>query len=253
MNIFWRCFVVASFAFLFAIAGICAHELFPSAVAHSGDLIKSISGLIGTLFAIVLGLLVSSSYAAFNNHQADLNSLVNTLANIDLLLKQFKNVSDEPRVLLREIVLRLLKRYWPDENGVRHSDISYSHLAEDAEMMLEINIISQSIESITRDDLNSIREFSSGFIAIQSNIIRSLSNQIPTLLLVVVFGWACLLFFLYGVLSGGGVFPVFSLSLGVTAIASTNFLMLELTHPYQGTFKVSSDAFHLLLDAMTQA
>ncbi|MDN0083274.1 hypothetical protein QU487_10990 [Crenobacter sp. SG2305] len=238
---------------MFAIAGICVHELFPSAVAHSGDLIKSISGLIGTLFAIVLGLLVSSSYATFNNHQADLNSLVNSLANIDLLLKQFKAVSNEPRILLREVVLRLLKRYWPDENGVRHSDISYSHLAEDAEMMLEINGITQSFENIARDDLNSIREFSSGFIAVQSNIIRSLSNQIPTLLLVVVFGWACLLFFLYGVLSGGGFFSIFSLLLGVIAITSTNFLMLELTHPYQGTFKVSSAAFDLLLDAMTEA
>jgi hypothetical protein len=28
--------------------------------------------------------------------------------------------------------------------------------------------------------------------------------------------------------------------------------MLELTHPYQGTFKVSSAAFNLLYDAMTQ-
>jgi membrane-bound ClpP family serine protease len=117
---------------------------------------------------------------------------------------------------------------------------------------LEINNAAEKFENITRDDLNSIREFSTKFVAIQSNIIRSLSSQMPALLLVVVFGWACLLFFLYGCLSDGNVLAILLLSLGAVAIASANFLILELTHPYQGIFKVSSAAFDLLLESMIQ-
>ncbi len=252
MRIVGRCIVVAIFTFMCAIAGICVHKLFPSQVHLSGELIKAVSGLIGTLFAIVLGLLVSSSYAAFNAHQADFNSLVSAIANVDLLLKQFPGVSDEPRALLKDVVIRLLKRYWPDEHGADHADVTYNHLSDDVKIILRINNISEKFENVTRDDLNAIRQFSSSFVTIQSNIIRSLSNLVPTLLLVVVFSWACLLFFLYGSLSDGNVFAIFFLLLGSVAVASANFLILELTHPYQGIFKISSAAFDLFLDALNQ-
>lgn len=252
MNILGRCLAIAAVAFMCAIAGFNVHKLSPSHVAQSVDLIRSVSGLIGTLFAIVLGLLVSSSYSTFNSHQTDFDSLVTTLANIDLLLKHFPNESDQSRFLLKGLVLRLLKRYWPDKKGGSPGEVSYNHLSDDVAEILQINNAAETFEKIARDDLNSIREFSSKFVAIQSNIIRSLSSQMPALLLVVVFGWACLLFFLYGCLSDGNMLATFFLLLGAIAIASANFLILELTHPYQGIFTVSSAAFDLLLDSMIQ-
>ena len=252
MKIFGRCLAIATVAFMCAIAGFYVHALSPFQATQSVDLIRAVSGLISTLFAVVLGLLVSSSYATFNSHQADLDSLVTTVANIDLMLKHFPDESDQSRLLLKNMVLRLLKRYWPDKNGRSPVEVSYHHLSNDVADILEINNATEKFDTIARDDLNAIREFSSKFVAIQSNIIRSLSSQMPALLLVVVFGWACLLFFLYGCLSDGNLLAIFLLLLGAIAIASANFLILELTHPYQGTFKVSSGAFDLLLDSMIE-
>jgi len=252
MNIFWRCLAIATCAFICAIGGFYVHQFFPSQASLSIDLIRSVSGLIGTLFAIVLGLLVSSSYATFNSHQADFDSLVTTVANIDILLKHFPDESCKARVLLKKIVRRLLKRYWPDKDGIPSGELNYNHLSIDVADILEINDAAENFQKVTRDDLNAIREFSSKFIAIQSNIIRSLSSQMPALLLVVVFGWACLLFFLYGCLGDGNMLEIFFLFLGTIAIASANFLILELTHPYQGIFKVSSASFDLLLGSMIQ-
>lgn len=250
MNIFGRSLFIATVAFLCAIAGLQVRHLAPAHVAVSIDLIRSVSGLIGTLFAIVLGLLVSSSYATFNSHQADFDSLISTVANIDHLLKHFPHESDRSRLLLKRMVRRLLTRYWPDQNGRSSKEVSYTHLSDDVAEIVEINNTVEKFKNVVRDDLNAIREFSSRFVAIQSNIIRSLSNRMPALLLVVVFGWACLLFFLYGCISDGNSLAVLFLFLGAIAIASANFLILELTHPYQGLFKVSSAAFDLLLDSM---
>jgi hypothetical protein len=252
MNIFFRSLAIATLTFLCAIAGFYVRTLFPSHAALSVDLIRSVSGLIGTLFAIVLGLLVSSSYSTFNSHQADFDALVTTAANIDLLLKHFPGESDQSRFVLKNMVLRLLHRYWPDKKGRSAGEISYNDLSHDVTEILEINHAAEKFEKVTRDDLNAIREFSSKFVAIQSNIVRSLSSQMPTLLLAVVFGWACLLFFLYGCVSDANMLGIFFLFLGAIAIASANFLILELTHPYQGTFKVSSAAFDLLLGSMIQ-
>lgn len=250
MSILGRCIAIFIATFACAIAGVYVHKLFNYDLNVSADIIRSVSGLIGTLFAIVLGLLVSSSYTTFNGHQADFNSLINAVANIDLLLKQFPDVSDKPRLMLRRMVVRLLRRYWPVQGTKQGGEVSYGHLSEDVETVLEINKISEGIGGMNRDDLNAIRQFSSNFISIQSNIVRSLSSQVPTLLLVIVFGWACLLFFLYGSLGGGNIIGIFFLLLGAVAIASANFLILELTHPYQGLFKVSSAPFDLLLESM---
>jgi hypothetical protein len=252
MNIFARCLAIATIAFACAIAGFYVHELFHPHANLPVDLIRSVSGLIGTLFAIVLGLLVSSSYATFNSHQADFDALVTAVANIDLLLKHFPDESAHPRYLLKRMVLRLLKRYWPDEGVTPSVEVSYRHLSTDVAEILEINNAAEKFENITRDDLNAIREFSGKFVAIQSNIVRSLSSKMPALLLVVVFGWACLLFFLYGCLSDANILAVLFLFMGAIAIASANFLILELTHPYHGIFRVSSVAFDMLLDSMIE-
>ncbi len=252
MSIFGRCFVIAMITFSCAIAGVYAHTLFAIDIDLSTDAIRSISSLIGTLFAIVLGLLVSSSYATFNNHQTDLNSLVSAIANIDLLLKHFPEVSASSRMILRELLVGLLGRYWP-KNGHKHGDqINYNQLSEDVGKLLEINEISARFKDMTRDDLKALRDYSSNFFNVQANIVRSLSNQVPTLLLVIVFGWACLLFFLYGSFSGGHMVALVFMFLGAVAIASASFLILELTHPYHGIFKVSCAPLELLLQSMLQ-
>lgn len=252
MSIFLRCLAIAVITFLCAIAGVYAHTLFAIDIDMSTDAIRSMSSLIGTLFAIVLGLLVSSSYATFNSHQADLNSLVSAIANIDLLLKHFPDVCARPRMILREIVVGLMGRYWPEDGHKPGDQINYNQLSEDVGKLLEINHISAGFEDMTRDDIKSLRDYSSHFIDMQSNIVRSLSNQVPTLLLVIVFGWACLLFFLYGSFSNGHMVALIFMLLGAVAIASASFLILELTHPYHGFFKVSRAPLELLLHSMIQ-
>lgn len=252
MKIFSRCLLISVATFIFGVAGCGLHSLLHARIVYSSDLIRSISALIGTLFSIVLGLLVSSSYTAFNNHQTDFNALSAAAANLDLLLKQSPEESKASRALLKDLILRILGRYWPSKRHFALHELSYKDLSGDIEALLKINNHFQTFKNVTRDDLNAIRQFSNNFITIQSNIIRSLSNQIPSLLLVIVFGWACLLFFLYGILNGGDTISLCILLLGAVAIASANFLILELTHPCQGIFTVSRTPFDLLLESLNK-
>lgn len=242
--------MVALMVLFFAILGISVHDFIPPEMDFPTDMARSISGLVGTLFAIVLGLLVSSSYNAFNGHQADLNSLVTVLANLDLLLKRLQAKDNASRHILSEIVIALHCRYWPEKNGMHWKKVGYANLSDDIDGMIEINKIAESLPGTTHDDINAIRQLSSNFVTIQSNIIRNLSNQVPSLLLFIIFGWACLLFFLYGCTGEASLFSVFLLFMGSLAVASTNFLILELTQPYHGIFKVSSAALDLLIDSM---
>ncbi|RMC99603.1 DUF4239 domain-containing protein [Aquitalea palustris] len=251
MKIFIRCGIVVFATFIFAIAGEVIHQQFPEYVAHSGELIKLVSSLIGTLFAIVLGLLISSSYTAFNTHQADFNAMATAIANIDLILKYYPASTKNMRHSLMLVVDEVLNRYWPKHTVMHNHDVDYRFLENDINKILLINSSFHNISNVKQDDINAMRNHSNNFISIQANIIRNLSSQVPSLLLYVVFGWACLLFFLYGIFGNGTAFEFSFLFLGSIAIASTNFLILELTHPYQGLFKISSAALDLLKQSIS--
>jgi len=250
MNAPIRCLAILSICFFFSIAGILTHHLCHDSIAASADTIHSIAGLVGTLFAIVLGLLISSSYNAFNSHQADFNTMATSLANIDLLLKRFNEDSRKSRHSLSKIASALKSRYWRNDNTRRHAEIDYNIIAGDVDTIVGIIKNTEKLPDISTDDINAIRQFSNSFITTQSNIVRNLANRVQSLLLLIVSGWACLLFFLFGCLNSANPFSLFILFTGALAIASANFLILELTHPYHGLFRVSSATLDLLTQAM---
>ncbi|BEV71355.1 hypothetical protein THUN1379_08370 [Paludibacterium sp. THUN1379] len=250
MKIFVHCGLIAILTFTLAMAGEFIHDSYPFYVSHSGELIKMISSLIGTLFAIVLGLLISSSYSTFNNQQSDFNSMAVAVANMDLILKLYQDDTRHLRKQLLASIDRVLKTYWPERSQAGPKDISYDILQEDAEAMINIGSAFHRLEGVSQDDVNAMRQYTNQYLATHTNIIRNISNQVPSLLLAIVFGWACLLFFIYGILGSASGFEIFFLFLGSIAIASADFLILELTHPYQGLFKVSSATFDLLYQAI---
>ena len=84
------------------------------------------------------------------------------------------------------------------------------------------------------------------------SMIRSLSNRVPNLLVNVVMGWARASFFGYGLLAGLNAMTFFIAAVGSVAIASAIFLILEMSDPYSGLFRIPSaslDQFVLGLKA----
>ncbi len=81
--------------------------------------------------------------------------------------------------------------------------------------------------------------------------MRGLANRVPNLLLNVVMGWASVLFFGYGLLAGTNVLTFLMAALGSVAVASAIFLILEMSDPYAGLFRVSSEVLDRLLQQPT--
>lgn len=250
MQLIVKSTTIAAITFACSLLGVYVHLKSSADILSSHDLIISVCGFIGTLFAIVLGLLISSSYTTFNSHQTDLNTLVSSIANINSLLKPYAPSSNNARQILKNHALQIRDRYWPEKGGPLRHAIDYQHLTSDIQAISSIIALFKKIEHHNNEDLHSIRQSSRSLIEIQYNIVHSLSNTVPTLLLKVIFGWVCILFFLFGILSGANIYSIFFLLLGTIAIASTNFLILELADPYQGVFRVSSSPLDMLLLAL---
>ena len=78
----------------------------------------------------------------------------------------------------------------------------------------------------------------------------ALAAPISIPLIVIVAAWATLLFFGYGLMSGGSATSFVAVAVGALGVASAAFLILELSSPYSGIFRASSAPLEQVLAVM---
>ena len=99
--------------------------------------------------------------------------------------------------------------------------------------------------------LEAARDLFGTIVDTQLTMIRSLVNPVPSLLLTVVVGWACLLFFGYGLMSAINLLTAIMAALGALSVGSAAFLIVELSDPYVGAFKMPLAGFDSLVKVLT--
>jgi hypothetical protein len=81
----------------------------------SKETVKVGTGLVATMSALVLGLLVSSAKNFYDTQGAELNQMSADAVVLDRLLAHYGPETQEARDELRVSVIRLLERIWPRE------------------------------------------------------------------------------------------------------------------------------------------
>src|SRR5260221_7608827 len=102
------------FALIFggALAGVVARPLLSEQHLHPGskDVVKMATGLIGTLAALVLGLLIASAKSSFDQKTSQVRQMTSTIMLLDDLLAQYGSEATPLRSLLRRSVQPLANR-----------------------------------------------------------------------------------------------------------------------------------------------
>ncbi len=244
----YRAAIAALTTFVSALTGMFAQWLLTASyVDDSRSMIGSVVGLVATLLSVVIGLLVWTSYGLFNTQQSDVETLGRSIAYVGFFLRQFGPEAIAARAVLRKQALQARSRFWPDDAGGRPRPIVYETVHADVQTMFAALAALRPTDEEQLQSLAMVRENFAKFIETQMSMIRTLANRVPNLLLNVVAGWACALFFGYGLLAGINALTFFMAVLGSAAVASATFLILEMSDPYSGLFRISSASFDQLI------
>src|SRR6202040_2921577 len=81
----------------------------------SKDVVKMATGLIGTLAALVLGLLIASAKSSFDLKTNQVRQVTATIILLDDLLAQYGPEAASLRTLLRQSIPPLANRIWREE------------------------------------------------------------------------------------------------------------------------------------------
>ncbi|MGO9357841.1 MAG: hypothetical protein ACLP1D_09210 [Xanthobacteraceae bacterium] len=251
MPFFRRAAVVALLTFLCSISGFGVRTVVSASYLDQSDgMVRSIVGLEASLLALVLGLLVTTCHRLFTAQQHQWQALGRAVLTFDLALSGYGRDAEQGRRALLEMLRRMRGRFWKDDSS-EHRYVDFDELSAD---IAPIRALFASLRPTNDEQSRHFAKAEEAFGTIfdtQLTMLRSLVNPVPDLLFNSVVGWACILFFGYGLLSSVNLLTTVMAALGAVSIGSATLLILELSDPYVGLFRVAPSDFDRLVHRVT--
>jgi hypothetical protein len=219
------------------------HHLSPD----TKDTVRVAMGLVATMAALVLGLLVASAKGTYDVEKTEVTEAVARIRFLDGVLADYGPDATPVRAVLRHSAEQALIRLWP-ENNVRH--VSLDPGAAWA------SPLRASLQSLTPQDPAHI-ELKAEAMGVASQLaqIRWLvaeqsKTPVATALLVIVVVWMAMIFVSLGVFAPRNHTIVVAFAAAALSVAGAIFLILELSHPFSGIIRISSEPLVTALEQL---
>ncbi len=207
---------------------------------ESKDAVKLGIGMIATLAALVLGLLIASAKGNFDTMSSGLRQTSSQAILLDRVLAHYGPETMEARDLLRRSVTSAIARIWPEEK------IGQA-VAKAPEGRVDFEAVQDKLRQLSpRNDAQ--RWLQSQALQISGEIaggrwllIEQLGQRsIPMPFFALLVFWLTIIFASFGLFSPRNSTVITVLLLCALSATSSLFLILELDTPYAGMIKVSS-------------
>jgi hypothetical protein len=236
-----------------ALLGLGLQRLLPNhhLSKESQDVVKLSAGMIATLTALVLGLLVSSAKSSFD---AMNSGIVQSSAKIILLDRALARYGPETKAARDQLQRSLaggIEAVWPTEktgvpaltaferaNGMELVQGKLSELTPQNDAQRQALAQAQQIVS----DLSQTRWL----------LIEQEQNQLPLPLLLILVFWLTLLFVSFGLFAPPNATVLTVLFVGTCAVSVAIFLVLELNRPLEGFIQISNAPLRNALQHLNQ-
>ncbi len=232
------CCLLASALFgLFLKARLPKHHL----EEHSKDAIKIGAGLIATLTALVLGLLVSSAKSSYDAMNDQIKQSCATIVVLDHILSQYGEDARPIREMVKNHLLFAHEKIWPSKS----TDTINLKAVEQApgmeavrEKIIELQPKTDKERALQTDAL----QVSSELTHLRWQLIEHESGSIPTPFLIVLVFWLAIFFITFGLLSPANATIIAVMCVCTLSVAGAVFLILEMNMPLQGIIKISDES-----------
>jgi hypothetical protein len=197
-------------------------------------------GLIGTMSALVLSLLIASANSSYDQQKNELNTLSANVVLLDRTLEFYGSDAKAARDRLRDGVRQTHDRIW-SPRGVRPEVINSKETQSAAKANME------KLQSLApKTDVERLMQ--SRAIQLSDSITQSrllmvsqLGGSIPWPFLTVLVFWICTLFLGFGLFARFNATVTLALLVGALSVAGAVFLILELNDPYGGLMRISDE------------
>jgi hypothetical protein len=209
--------------------------------AETKDVLKVATGLIGTMSALVLGLLVASAKTSYDRQKDELTQICADMALVDRGLAHYGPAAADARRTLRASVESALGRLWKREAPRAEGEALYEALAR------------LPVESEPQRELKaSVTQLTLGLGRTRWLMRAQSGTSVLMPLLVIVVFWLTVIFVSFGLYAPPNAVVHVALLVCALSAASAIFLILEMDHPFEGLIRISDAPVRDVLSRLGQ-
>ena len=207
--------------------------------------------VVGTMSALVIGLLISSASTAFNGRNADLARLSTTIVHLDSLLRRYGEAADPARAALQDYAARKFQDLFPGPAGAplvsNTKTAAVLDAAEDRILALEPGdarhrwLVAEALRAAT------------AIADARNELAEQERNSLPLPFLGAVTLWLTLLFASFGLFAPRNATVVAALFCCALAVSAAVKLVVDMDTPFAGRLRLVRPPIHLSSEPMAQA
>jgi len=199
--------------------------------------IKLAAGLVGTMSALVIGLLLASAQTQYYADSNVTTQMAATSVLLDHMLSGFGDEALPARVELRHNVEAMRSGIWPDDSSM---PVELVPATVDGTALY---VLIESLDPKTGVERSLKPQILQKAIALGQlrwQLAEQANTDVSAPVLVVVVCWLAVIFFSYGLFAPVNATVIVMLLFAALSVSDAIFLILELDTPYGGLIQISS-------------
>ena len=224
-----------------AFGGMGLRQLLPERYLadDTKDAVKLGTGLIGTIAALVLGLLIAAANSSYGTQRSHVQHLAADIILLDESLAQFGSEANAAREALRRAIDPLAERIWREnrsENAQQSPFEATRSGREIAQIVFQLTPQSEA-QRIIRDRAV---QTTADLAQTRFLLFEQAGHSLPVPFLVVLIFWLAMIFASFGMFARPNPVLIAALIICAVSAAGALFLVLELSDPFSGLMQISS-------------
>ena len=214
----------------------------------SKEVVRLGTGLIGTLAALVLGLLIASAKSSYDIQSNQVRKITSDIVQLDLILEHYGPQAHGARELLRRLVDPLIARIWNE--GRSDGQRSHYQSTDAGEETYA------AVQGLT-PDTDAQRALKARALDVVSDLAQTRTllyaqngNSIPKPFLAVLVFWLTTIFLSFSLFSRLNSTSIVALVVLALSASAAIFLILGLSTPFEGLLQLSSDPLRYALSPL---
>ncbi len=203
------------------------------------DVVRLGTGLIGTIAALVLGLLIASAKSSYDTQSTQIRQMTASIILLDHLLEQYGPETGAARNLMRRGVVVLADRMWRQNSSEVEKAAPFEASAASDAFYAKLQELSPQNDS-QRSLQGRAVQTSTDIAQTRLLLFTQTDNSIPMPFLAVLIFWLTIIFASFSLFARPNAIVVGSLFIFGLSAAGAIYLILELGQPFAGLMQISS-------------
>lgn len=202
------------------------------------DIVRLSTGLIGTIAALVLGLLIASAKSSYDARNTQIKQITSNIILLDALLEQYGPDARNLRVILRGAIDPMADRVWNEGSNDKSAPFAATSQAlAFVKKVQELEPNNEAKRALQARVISAIADLSQSRLA----LFAQAHDSIPAPFLAILIFWLAIIFVSFGLFVQATRIVIVTFVVGALSVSGAVFLILEMDRPFAGLLQISSE------------